>query len=67
MSVGCSIGGLVGRSEGFVKKLDGVGPVDNRPYTDYLGFSKWETPLKIENFTASYNILMGVQGSAMVW
>ena len=33
----------------------------------FLAFSKWETPLKSENFMASYNILMGAQGSAMVW
>ena len=25
-----------------------------------------DTPIKSENFTASYNIIMGVQGSAMV-
>ena len=31
-----------------------------------MDFSKLETPLKSENFPASYNILMGVQGSAMV-
>ena len=32
----------------------------------FFGFFKMRNPMKSENFTASYKIPMGVQGSAMV-